>query len=175
MTIRTDHVSTGADPADWRFLLAEPPSGDGLWVAGIDVPVPRSLAAELHLVRATDGATAPSDREYDLVAAIGPPPPGWRGSGPSGWDLARLARCVRPGGNLYLQVRRWAVIGRPSRLRRDLRRHGFVPTGTHAAIPDLATARVLLPLDDPRPALLYVRDLLWGGSRTRRVFRTVVM
>lgn len=156
MTIQTDRASTTRDLGDWRVLLPGPPHGDVLWISGTDVP-------EANL-----------DQEYDLVVATGSPPSGWRGSGPSGWDLATLVSRLRPGGSLYLEVRRWAVIARPSRIRRELRRYGLITTGIHAAIPDAATARVLIPVDDSRPALLYVRDLLWGGSRTRRVLRTVV-
>lgn len=175
MTGPPDPPSARADRADWRFLLAVPPTGDALWVATDDRPVPDSLAAAIGVVRATDGPrSALPDREYDLVAAVGRPPAAWRGAGPGGWDLARLARCVRPGGQLYLHIRRWAAIGRPSRLRRDLRSHGFIPTGTHAAIPGPDDARVLIPLDDPRPAWAYVDDLLWGGSRARRALRIVL-
>src|SRR5215218_6534075 len=130
--------ATDPRAADWCFLLPELPRGAVLCVGGARSPVPLVLvrtAREVTVVApaedlaildararalgqtnirgvATDPAGAAlrlPERRFDLVAALRPAPGAWQAI----WqdrDPPALADRVDPGGQLYLEITRPALL-----------------------------------------------------------------
>lgn len=153
--------------ADWRFLLPMPPGGafehlvllggpDGLEERLVEV----GLASQVR-------KTLPDRSSVDAVIVLDDAPA----------DLDRIARCLAPGGVLYLEVdrkTRAGLLASPRRVARSLREAGLIPVGSYAALPDLGECKVYLPMQAPASLAWLVGALYPPSTFTRRVVGTAL-
>jgi len=154
-------MAVAQSPApDWHFLLPTLPHGSVLCLGGAG---PRaSIGPPLSPKDGAEGGGDPL-AQYDLVALLHPAPR---------WALnpaaaATLARIVRPGGTLYLEVPR--RIGRtPTGMVRTLRRSGFSSLRCYWPRQGFERPDLWLELGHRRVNAYYARQMVHTGSLRRR-------
>lgn len=194
-----DPATAALIAADWRFLLPALPHGQVLCIGGAEAGVPLALAATSAAVVALapprvlapqqeaaraagyapiHGLAGGSRRRllaippgaFDLVAVLRPAP--GMGAPPlAGSGLASLAQAVAPGGTLYLEIARPALLVPPARLRRRLAGLGFGRVRTYWPKPTFARCELFLPLGDRRFQCYYLAEVFFAMSPARRLLR----
>ncbi|MFO7321155.1 MAG: hypothetical protein DIU68_005470 [Chloroflexota bacterium] len=161
----TDSVTAGvrlqqSRRLDWRFLLPDPRLG----AIGYFGPQDETLLAAL---REFSSSVEALDWEHEREAAFD----GVVVKQPaSARLLAQAAQAVRPGGFLYVELRRkprQALVGHSRTYRAALIRAGFEEPEYHWHWPDFERCTRFVPLNVPGPLMF---DLSNGARGPRRFF-----
>jgi hypothetical protein len=130
---------------DWRFLLPDPRLGSVVCIGCEEELLRDALLLFSRSVDFFRGPAEITDRtpRFDLVVMCGG----------GGLMLKSMAELVRPGGNLYLEVRRHALHPRtwertPRRAVAGFERIGFRNVRVHWHWPSLEACNSIVPLDD---------------------------
>jgi aminoglycoside phosphotransferase (APT) family kinase protein len=135
--------------------------------------VPNRFDSTLELtVEDSVGPSADAAR-YDVVAVLA------RRSThgakrPSESDPIALAHRLAPNGQLYLEVDRPGILARPRRLRHQLEQAGLADVHAYWPVRGFERPDLFVPLTDRVAQGHYVDQLMWGGSRARRLVRSVL-
>jgi hypothetical protein len=145
---------------DWRFLLPDP-RGEGFRHLVL-LGAPEGAAGQgvaLGLARRVSRAL-PDEPSADAVVVLAG----------AAVDPAEAARCLLPGGVLYLEVdrRRSGLAATPGRVLRALRRAGLTPHGAYGVLPGFASTRVRFPLERPAALGWYLRTLFVPDTPLKR-------
>lgn len=161
---RCQQVVVECSPAEAEFLLLRAHE-EGLSNVEATLSLPGSFKRSL-----LHGA-----EEFDLVAFLRPRPslrvpPARRG------DLlsAEIALQVKPGGHLYVEIDRPAVVVPPALVQRRLRQLGFNEIEHFWPKPTFADCEMLLPLGDRRLQHYYLSHVFFAMSWPRRVLRPIL-
>jgi hypothetical protein len=179
--------------ADWRFLLPEPPRGDVLLTGGAVSCAPLLLAesarrvsvlsspaeAALLMSRAAEEGCAnvsaagsvPKGGRYGLVALMRPAPVRPVLPGKPLRMLPDMARHVRPGGHLYVEVDLPPALVPPAAVRAFLRGRGFDRIAFYWPRPGFLGGEMYMQMGDRRLQRYYLGQMFFGTSVPRRAIR----
>jgi hypothetical protein len=141
-------VRTHLRRLDWRFLLPNPVSSDGVFrrmvILGGDAPSTEyaELAKDVGLARHVS-RSLPEDGSADLVAIF-------HDARVAPGQLDGAARSLAEGGVLYYEVQRstsWGATIEPRQVQRRLRQLGLSPAGLYWVKPNFRQCEMYLPLD----------------------------
>lgn len=141
---RVDSLLQASRRVDWRFLLPDPDLGQVAYLGPAHGSLLESLRQFSAALTLSDGAPAHDGHpaQFDIVVA----------QTPSRERLRQAAALVRPGGFLYVEVRRrWAWSGwrSPADLVSVLRQCGFADVEAYWHWPNFDTCAEIVPLDNP--------------------------
>jgi hypothetical protein len=182
--------------ADWRFLLPEPPRGDVLLAGGAVSCAPLLLAesalrvsvlssspeAALLVRRAAEEGCAnvsavesvPDGERYDLVALVRPAPMRPALPGKPLRMLSGMARHVRPGGYVYLELDLPSALVPPAVVHAFLRGRGFDRIAFYWPRPGFLGGEMYMQMGDRRLQRYYLGQMFFGTSVPRRVIRAAL-
>jgi hypothetical protein len=149
---------------DWRFLLPDPELGRVVHARGVDpalVAALRAFSAECKTLEDQD----PADPLLFDVAVLGPT---------DGDQLRSAAGRLKPGGWLYIETERRLLVNEARRRERVLRRLGFDAIQRHWHWPDFPSCERIVPLGEPAPTLLVLRQFASSGPAKARLGRLLV-
>jgi hypothetical protein len=183
-------------PADWRFLLPEPPRGDVLLAGGAVSCVPLLLAESARRVsvlssspeaallsrRAEEEGCAnvaavggvPNEERYDLVALMRSAPVRPVLPGKPLRMLPGMAGRVRQDGHLYVEVDLPSVVVPPAVVRAFLRGRGFDRIAFYWPRPGFLGGEMYMQMGDRRLQRYYLGEMFFGTSAPRRAIRAAL-
>jgi hypothetical protein len=182
--------------ADWRFLLPLPPQGAVLLAGGALSCAPLVLAETARQVSvltsppeqailmsraAEEGCAnvmparhdAASCALYDLVGVMRPAP-GRTLPGEPLRLLPPIARCVKPGGHLYLEVNLPSALVPPAMVRAFLRVRGYDRVTFYWPRPGFSGCEMYMQMGDRRLQRYYLEQMFFGTSALRRIVRAAL-
>jgi len=147
--------------ADWSVLMPARPAGSALILGGRGRPLPIELRG-CRLSR----AAPKTDELFDLVAVLHPAQSRFL----SARGLEMIARAVRPGGSLYLEVDRRAMRP-PATTGRRLAKLGFERSQAYWPRRGFGDPQLWLPLDAPAVHRYYLDNFFHASTPQRRLLR----